>query len=97
MVLWTLEEAQAVYVRHFAEQKEAGGKYLDAWLTVRKDALRIVVHDTRGDQLETKAYEYGLWFQCAGIHEITRGLRRRLKRPPPPFRQLHMFADPKQG
>ncbi|HYA42407.1 MAG TPA: hypothetical protein VEF34_13960 [Syntrophobacteraceae bacterium] len=105
MILDTLEEAQAVYAKHFAEQRQAGGKSLDAWLTVRKDALRIVVRDARGEQLMTTAYEYDLCFQCAGMHEITRGLRRRLKHPPPrfpspsplPLRQLHMFDAGRNG
>jgi hypothetical protein len=82
MILESLEEAQAVYSRHLAEQKEAGEKSLNAWLTVKKDVLRIVVRDYRGEHPMSTCYEYDLWFDCAGIHEIENGSRRRrFKRP----------------
>lgn len=82
MILESLKEAQAVYSKQFSEQKEAGGKYLDAWLTVRRDALRIVVRDYRGEHPMSTCYEYDLWFECVGIHEIEKGVRRkRFKRP----------------
>jgi hypothetical protein len=51
------------------------------------------VHERQNGYLMHTAYEYDLLFQCNGIHEIKRGLRRRLKRPQPPLRQLPMFAD----
>jgi hypothetical protein len=72
MILEFLEEAQAIYAQYLAEQKAAGRKHLDGWLTVEKDALRIVVHDYRGKHPVSSYYWYRLWFQCAGIHEIER-------------------------
>jgi hypothetical protein len=96
MILESLEEAQAAYSKHFAEQKEAGGKYLDAWLTVTRDALRIVVRDCRGEYPTSTCYEYDLWFDCAGIHEIEKGTpKKRFKRRP--LRQRHMFANAQHG
>jgi hypothetical protein len=51
--------------------------------------------------LMSTAYEYDLSFPCAGIHQIARGVRRRLKRPPraapPPLRQLRMFDTARNG
>jgi len=92
MVLWSLEEAHAVFQKHLAEQKEAGGKGLDAWLTVSRDILLVGVRDYHGELPMTIAYEYRLGFKCAGIHQIRRRPRpKRLKYPP--LRQLHMFAD----
>ena len=73
----SLQEAQAVYAKHFAEQKEAHGKCLDAWLTVKKDVLRIVVRDCRGDYPVSTCYEYDLRFDCAGIHKIQSGRRKK--------------------
>lgn len=96
MILESLEEAQAAYKKHFAEQKEARGKHLDAWLTVKKDVLRIVVHDYRGEHPMSTCYEYDLWFECAGIHEIEKGIRRkRFKRPP--LRQTPYVIDAQNG
>jgi len=96
MILESLEEAQAVYSKHVAEQKEAGEKSLNAWLTVKKDALRIVVRDYRGEYPMSTFYEYDLWFDCAGIHEIEKGARRKpFKRHP--LRQLNMFANAQHG
>jgi len=92
MILESLEEAQAVYSKHLAEQKEAGRKYLDACLTVRRDTLRVVVRDNRRKQPMSTCYEYDLWFDCAGIHEIEEGARRKPFKYPP-LRQLHMFAN----
>jgi hypothetical protein len=92
MILESLEEAQAVYSRHLAEQKEAGENSLNAWLTVRKDTLRIVVRDYRGEHPMSTCYEYDLWFDCAGIHEIEKGARRKPFKYSP-LRQLHMFAN----
>jgi len=92
MILQSLEEAQAVYSKHFAEQTKARGKYLDAWLTVKKDTLRIVVRDYRGEHPMSTCYEYDLWFDCAGIHEIEKGARRKPFKYSP-LRQLHMFAN----
>jgi len=96
MILESLEEAQAVYSKHFAEQKEAGRKYLDAWLTVRRDTLRVIVRDNRGKHPMSTCYEYDLWFDCAGIHEIEKGSRRkRLKRPQ--LRQAPYVSSAQQG
>jgi aromatic ring-cleaving dioxygenase len=78
------------------EQKAAGRKHLDVWLTVEKDALQIVVHDYRGEHPVSSYYEYRLWFQCSGIHEIERRKRKKVSKRPP-LRQLHIFANAHHG
>lgn len=105
-VLSSLAEAQAVYRKHFAEQKECGRrKEPEAWITLEERTLAVIVYgynETNNGPVAI-AYEYGIGFQCAGIHEITAPSRNRAgnrKKKEPgrrrepmkePLKQLHMF------
>lgn len=100
-VLSSVEEAQAVYQKHAVQQeKEGWGRDPQAWVSVCKKRLVVVVRAYKNEGILMKPYEYKLDFDCAGIHEITAapkrkkapGLRKRkADGAGRPLRQLHMF------